>query len=308
LTPFETAGTAARFGSAWVRRQIRPRQTETVADWGARVLGRSATGWLLAPALQGIYAAPPSELSAAALFGKSRPRGGKLAAPAHGMGELIDALVRALQQKGIAIEFNRGVRPEDVDFSQPTVICTNAPSAAALLAGAAPDLSAALSRIRMVSIVIATAFFAPHDADLRGFGVLFPRASGVRALGALFNAEIFIGRGTMRSETWIYGDLDPARLPGDDTETRSQLSNDREVLTGRREAPVATYVTRQIHALPVYDAAVLDAQAALAALPPHLAVAGNYAGRLGVSSLLDGASDAAARVWPRRSDRAGVAA
>jgi hypothetical protein len=46
----------------------------------------------------------------------------------------------------------------------------------------------------------------------------------------------------------------------------------------------------------VYDAAVLGAQAALPELPPYLAIAGNYLGRLGVSGLLEGASEAASRL------------
>jgi hypothetical protein len=59
---------------------------------------------------------------------------------------------------------------------------------------------------------------------------------------------------------------------------------------------LAAYVTRRVDALPVYDAAVLEAQTALGALPPRLTVAGNYLGRLGVSSLLAGAAEAAARI------------
>jgi hypothetical protein len=41
---------------------------------------------------------------------------------------------------------------------------------------------------------------------------------------------------------------------------------------------------------------VLEAQATLPDLPAHVAIAGNYLGRLGVSSLLTGAAEAAARL------------
>ncbi len=57
----------------------------------------------------------------------------------------------------------------------------------------------------LTSLVSATAFFSPHPQDLHGFGVLFPRDSGVSALGVLFNADIFPNRSTLRSETWISG-------------------------------------------------------------------------------------------------------
>jgi oxygen-dependent protoporphyrinogen oxidase len=296
LTPLETAGAAARFGRAWVARQVPPRPAETVATWGTRVFGRAATMWLLAPALQGIYASPPAELSASALFGKTRAPRGKLTTPAGGMGELINRLHDRLCASGVSFEFGCAVSAADLNPSIKTVICTSAPEAARLLTPHAPALASAVGRIRMVSIVVATAFFEPDAKDLKGFGVLFPRSSGVRALGALFNAEIFEDRSRMRSETWFYGDLDALALPATDTETAALISTDRAVLTGRSDPPVACYVTRHRDALPVYDAAILDALAALPDLPPRLAIAGNYLGRLGVSSLLEGASDAASRV------------
>jgi len=300
LTPAETLGTAARFGGAWVARHVRPRGPESVAVWGSRVFGASATEWLLAPVLQGIYAAPLDQLSASALFGKRRSPSGRRASPPHGMGELITCLYEGLRKRGATFEFNRPAVPSDLDLSVPTVVCTNAPAAARLLAGRAPDFAAAINRIRMVSVVAATAFFAPHPRDLKGFGVLFPRSSGVRALGTSFNAETFHGRSTLRSETWIYGDIDAAALPGTDQAARDQLMRDRALLTGRSDAPIASYVIRLLPALPVYDAAVLQAQAAADGLPPNLAVAGNFLGRLGVSSLLLGAAEAVERLLTRR--------
>jgi oxygen-dependent protoporphyrinogen oxidase len=295
LGPFETAGAAARFARAWAGRTIRPQAQETVSDWGARVVGRAATTWLIAPALQGIYASPPSDLSAAALFGRKRARRGKLMAPAKGMGDLMTRLHERLQSRGVIFEFNRTVTPADLDPSQRFVICTGAPAAARLLAQQAPALSRALEQIRMVSIAIATAFFEPRPDDVRGFGVLFPRSAGVRALGVLFNAEIFEGRSDLRSETWIYGDRDVSSLPANEGETTAAVIADRRVLTGRSAAPHAMYVTAHRDVLPIYNTAVLDAHAALPNLPAHLAITGNYFGRLGVSALIDGAAEVATR-------------
>ena len=68
------------------------------------------------------------------------------------------------------------------------------------------------------------------------------------------------------------------------------------MLTGRRAVAHSSYVAHQWQALPVYDQSVLKAQAALEGLPPRVAIAGNYLGRLGVSHLLDGAAAAAARL------------
>lgn len=296
LGPVETASLAARFGRAWAFRQVRPRRRETVAAWGRRVFGGAATRWLLTPALQGIYAAPAAELSASAIFGKGRAPRGRLAAPAQGMGDIIGALHGRLEARGVTFEFGRPATPRDLDASLFTVVCTNAPAASALLASHAPALSAAIGRIRMVSVVTVTGFFPPTSGDLRGFGVLFPRDAGIAALGAVFNAEVFEGRSALRSETWIYGDLDPQRLPPTDDAGTDQMRRDREILTGRAADPVACYVIRRVRALPVYDAAVLDAQEAAGALPPHIRIAGNYLGRLGVSSLVAGAAEAAAGI------------
>jgi oxygen-dependent protoporphyrinogen oxidase len=295
LSIAESASMAARAGMAWMRRDLRPHDDETVTVWGHRVVGRSATTWLIAPVLQGIYASPPDELSAAAIFGPSRrSTRGKLAAPAGGMGELMDRLHTRLLERGATFTF--GSAASSIDVSTATAVCTNAPAAATLIAPYAPAIAREIASIRMVSLRPVTAFYAPHAADLRGFGILFPRSAGIQALGALFNCDIFEGRGDLRSETWIYGDLSPERLPRDEAEMRTRLAADRRVLTGRDESPVAIHITPQASLLPVYDQAVLRTQKALADLPPWLSLTGNYLGRLGVSGILETAAESATRL------------
>jgi oxygen-dependent protoporphyrinogen oxidase len=196
--------------------------------------------------------------------------------------------------------FEFGAPVTAIDPSVPTAICTNAPTAARLLLPHAPNVAAALARIRMTSLLTVTTFFRASADDLHGFGVLFPRSSSIRALGVLFNTDIFRGRSAWRSETWIYGAVSADDLP-DTQAAPSAVLADRAVLTGRRDAPIASYVTPQIAALPIYDLAVADAIRAMGAhqLPPTLAVTGNYLGRLGVSRLLDGAAEAAGRLLRR---------
>src|SRR5262249_28301906 len=151
---------------------------------GRRVVGPAATEWLIAPALQGIYATTPDVLSAEAIWGSDRgqtgvrpgsdqgqtrvrpgsdPAGGRrsrrgpLIAPRGGMGALIDRLHAILRSRGVSFSFDTPV--DRLDASAPTVICTNALAAARLLAPHAPALAAAIARIRMVSLIIVTAFF-----------------------------------------------------------------------------------------------------------------------------------------------------
>ena len=48
----------------------------------------------------------------------------------------------------------------------------------------------------------------------------------------------------------------------------------------------------------MYDRSIADVAGALATLPPRVALAGNYLGRIGVAALLEVAEQAAARLTP----------
>ncbi len=286
LGPIETLSLVGHGTSALVTRGTRARGEESVAAWGQRVLGQAGTTWLLGPALQGIYASPPDALSARAIFGGGRVRG-RLATAPHGMRELFDGLLTALAARGVTVRFN--ARVDALQPGVPTVVATPAPAAAELLAPHAPGLAAAMSTISMTHLLSVTAFYAPHPADTRGFGVLFPRGVGIEALGVLFNSDMFAGRSEYRSETWIYGNTAPAAIEAIRADVHARLSNDRGVLTGRAESPIAIYPTLWPQRLPVYGPAVLDVAARLGELPPWLTLQGNYLGKIGVSALVEAA-------------------
>ena len=291
LTPAETAATAARLGWTYARRAMGARGNESVDGWGRRVLGDAATDWMLAPALQGVYGASLTDLSAATL-GRARRSGRiRLAAPRDGMGALVHAMRRRLEDRGVTFRFGEAVTT--IDTRAPVMVCTSAASAAPLLMPHHAPLALAASRIRSAPLVTATAFFEPHADDLRGFGVLFPRGTA-RALGVLFDTEIFEHRGSLRAERWIFGE---AELVGASPKTIGEaIIADREQLTGRRTPARGLHVLGWPHALPVYDRAVADAADAAASLPSWLGVCGNYLGRIGVSALVERAEDEAARI------------
>lgn len=294
LGPIETLTLAGKAGSSMLMRSAKPRDEETVGEWGRRVVGRAATTWALAPAAQGIYAAPVEKLSAQAIFGRKR---GKIrsVAPRGGMGEFMLKLADALRSKGVRIEC--GVTIDAVDRGTPTIIATSAPAAARLIAPHAPAIASVLERIEMTSIVTITIFVLPRPDDPRGFGVLFPRGAGVTAAGALFNSDIFPGRSAVRSETWIYTGDDAARVPADDAEAISTCVRlDRQRLTGRDVEPASWLVTRRLNALPVYGHAVLEASKAAETMPSWLGLTGNYLGQIGVSALLDRAEAVVTRL------------
>lgn len=292
LSSAETLATAMTFGARWAWRATEARDGETVAAWGRRVLGRAASAHLLGPALQGIYGAPADRLSAQAIgLGSRRPRAG-MAAPGGGMGALIAALHRALERRGARFRF--GTALDRLDPAVPTIIATAAPDAARLLSdsGLAP-LADALNQVKTLPLVTATGFFEPRTTDLRGYGVLFPRGSA-RALGALFNTDTFDARGRLRSETWIYGDA--SLLDTDDAAITAAILADRRLISCDTQTPSRLVITRVPWALPLYDEAITRVSRACGTRPSWLGLCGNYAGSIGVASLVTGARVEAARL------------
>lgn len=283
LSAGETIATVARVGTAVVTRRMSARDRETVEDWGRRVVGHAATKHLLAPALQGIYAAPLDQLAARAVFGHKKRGRTRMAAPAGGMGQFTRRLREVLELRGVRIHINRPITALDPEI--PTWVCTNAPTAARLLQPYAPEAAALVGRVRIAALASVTAFFTPHPGDVHGFGILFPRDAGIRALGVLMNTDIFPGRGPHRSETWIYGGATTDALPPE-AELRALVREDRQTLTGRLQDPVGTHVAYWPAAFPIYDQAIVDLADIHRHLPPWLHVAGNYLGKRGVSDLI----------------------
>ena len=286
LTFLETAALGWHLTGATVSGRRTPRADESVRTWSDRALGSAATRWLVGPALQGIYAAAPENLSAAIVIGGRRRGRRVLAAPAGGMGQFIERLHARLIDRGVAFSFGRTVASADPDV--PTIIATNASSAARLVAPVAPALGEALAKVELLPLATVTAFFGNHPRDRHGFGMLFPRGTDIRALGVLFNADIFAGRSDVRSETWIYGGLEP----GEDA--LAILMGDRNLCTGRSDDPLHVNVTIWPEAIPRYDATVTAVQHVLRKRPGNLALTGNYLGQIGVAGLLERAADAAA--------------
>jgi hypothetical protein len=190
----------------------------------------------------------------------------------------------------------------------PTVLCTGPRTAAQLLAPHAPGLARAITTIDLTALVSLTAFFPRSADDVRGFGVLFPRNSGIEAYGVLFGADVFPSRSRLRSETWIYGAPDRDALLARAGSLVHQVLDDRRVFTTRDVPPVAIYAGAADEApadrsiasvcaeLPLYGTAIAGVRDRLEELPPWLAVAGNYVGHLGISKLLDVSAGAVARI------------
>ena len=298
LNPGDWLALAAHYTAATARGARHPRPLETVNQWGARVMGPRATRWLLGPSLQGMYAGDPSCLSASLVVGArglpAQPAGKGVVAPERGMQQLIDALECRLRTRGVSIRLNTAAR---LDGSTPAVICTSARDAAECLRDVAPAASQALSTIDMLPLVRITAFYPDEEAYQTARGVLFPRGGDIRALGVLFNTNIFPDREGQYSESWIYGgasDRDVVHLSDDDL--GAAMDRDRQLLCGRCIAPAMRLVHRWCAALPHYDVQLESVRAGGFDLPRGVLLMGNYVGGIGVTMLLEQAAAVATRV------------
>jgi oxygen-dependent protoporphyrinogen oxidase len=211
------------------------------------------------------------------------------------MQQLIDALESRLRTREVSIRLNT---PAYLDGSTPAVICTSACAAAECLRDVAPAASQALSTIDMLPLVRITAFYPDEETHQRGRGILFPRGGGdIRALGVMFNTNIFPHRGGQYSESWIYGgaaDRDVVHLSEDDL--GAVMDRDRQLLCGRCVPPAARSVHRWRAALPHYDLQLESVQASGFDLPKGVFLMGNYVGGIGVTMLLEQAAALATRV------------
>jgi oxygen-dependent protoporphyrinogen oxidase len=209
------------------------------------------------------------------------------------MQQLVDALEGRLRTGEVTIRLNT---PARLDGSAPAVICTSAADAAEILRDVAPAASQVLSTIDMLPLVRITSFYPEEERHLRGRGILFPRGAGIRALGVLFNTNIFPHRGQY-SESWIYGgaaDRDVVDLSADDLE--AAMDRDRQVLFGRAGRPVRRLVHRWREALPHYDLQLESARARGFDLPNGVFLVGNYVAGIGLPMLFEQAAAVATRV------------
>jgi len=285
----ESIGMAARLAGQLVTGHFRPFSGETIETWGRRVIGGPATSKILGAALQGIYAGDPARMSASLIMGKRqkppKPEKKGLVAPPRGLAQLVTALETKLVALGAEIQTGTTV---DSLPDGPVVISTSARDASRLLEDRSPQLANTLQSVEMIPLMRVTAFFPRSENTIPGFGVLFPREEGVRALGVLFNSNIFPDRSEGQSESWIYGGAtDREILDLDDDALGEILARDRETLFGRRSEPIDWHAQRWHVGLPHYTLG-LEATLRNGIEPPNgIHLTGNYLRGIGLPYLLE---------------------
>lgn len=302
---FESLGALWKF--IWARPR-RPQARETIADWGNRVLGSAGTRYLLAPALQGIYAGVIEKMSASLVLGRffgpspkkmpSRYRG--LVAPREGMGSLIRGLEKYIVARGGRIHHNQSFAPKDLHAAKllaPVVVATSSEEASVLLRERNPKVSELLANIERIPLTTVTAFFEAQDGDLKGFGCLFPRDEKFSALGVLFNDFIFADRALagQHSETWIFRGHDTS----DEALVEQIVVDRRRLRGGSPQRPIKILSRHWSSALPHYTLEleeILEKISAEGLAAQGVYLHGNYLGRLGLSQIIPAAKDLAKKV------------
>jgi len=299
LSKSETAKAGARFLRHWILRSASPRCEETIEQWGTRVAGQEFTNYMLAPALQGIYAGDAKRMSAELVLGrffkKNKKKKSNLKgtlSPDRGMGQLMEELTAWLKKRGV--QFHLGEKVKGVNG--PTVIATSAWKAAEILKETAPELSQKLASVESLPLVSATLFFQKSPNRARGFGCLFPADQKFNSLGALFNTDIFERRGRGRSETSIMGGaVRPEILERTDDELVSLILDDRTRLFSRFDKPIEVAIQRWPRALPHYTVDLKHTLDSIQ-LPEGIYLTGNYLGRIGLSRILEYNSELAEQI------------
>lgn len=285
---------------SWFR-QRKPVAGESISDWGTRFVNREFEERLLTPALQGVYAGDPKELSASMIVNSmtefKTPKGKQKGsvAPEHGMGELIEGLTARIIENGGDIQYDQDFQLAHAPKA-PVVIATSAWAASEILKNSDTVASKILASCDSLPLITVTAFFAPQEGDLEGFGCLFPQAQKFHALGVLFNHCIFQERSSVRSETWILGGaLDQGIASLSDEDILEKIYLDRKKLFGFTEAAMDFKLTRWPRAIPHYTVAWEKSLSSLSVKEP-VYLHGNYLGQLGLARILENSKSLAEKI------------
>lgn len=162
--------------------------SESIASWGAREMGRDFVDYLVYPQLTGYYGALPEETSAA-LYHLLARHGMDVAVHAFrdGASTLAEALARTLRSGGGEVHLESPVAAiervgdrlrlstaEGAREFDAVVVATPGPEARRLLSDAAPELSSWLAAVR-VRPALTVGLLLERPAGVRYFGLSFPR-------------------------------------------------------------------------------------------------------------------------------------
>lgn len=324
----------------------RPGGDETIHAFAARRIGREAADVLIDAMVSGIFAGNARALSLRACFpnmwqmetehgslvralvarrrrrrastGPMGAPGGRLTSFAGGVGDLVQALTRALGPvvrtatpavglAGIGAPtraYRLTLAGGGTVEAEAVVLAGGAAESARLTEAVDPVLAAELNAIPSASLSVVCLGFdaATLGHPLDGFGFLVPRGEGPRILGALWDSSIYPGRaprGRALIRVMIGGATDPDAIALDDHELIAQARRDLQTIMGIRAMPVMTRIFRHPAGLPQYVVGHLDRLAGIDARlrsHPGLYVAGNAFRGVSINNCIAEAGPLAERI------------
>lgn len=287
----------------FVRKIFKPKLGETVHTWGMRCFGKALATYVLAPAINGIYASPTENLSAELIIGKffrkSRKAGRSLGLVSGEtcMYDLLLSLQKSLEGRGV--QFHFGSQPSDWKTHKFVFICTRADEAADLLEGFKDPITlenaALLRQITYVPLGRFNLQFPdPPPNKYQGFGILFSRDQGIQSLGVLQNSNIFKRRAPY-NESWIVSDREQLR----DSEMTQKILEDRSLCyKTKSQSPQASVVVHWPKGIPEYSLRLMEIIRQLKPMQ-GIFLHGNYLGQLGLSGIAE-SSYTLAQVFHRK--------
>lgn len=296
---------------AWV-----PKHSESIRQWGTRLMGKAASKYLIETGLQGIYAGRAQDMSASLVMGpyldpkkrkekqkhsrlqfESEARWGTFS-HAEGMGALMRDWSQYLEKhKDCRVQYRKKCSFEDfksdLNGGAQLFVCVPPHAAAKFFEDSHPKLSESLGKVEMLPVLSATLVFPKikgEEGIPQGFGILFARDEGFEVLGVLRNHCIFEGRSDEVSETWIYSgqSLKERNVWKDERACEEMILKEREKLTGVRLDPLAQSLKFWDEALPHYTLAlrdVLESNEVKTLTDAGVQLFGNYTGQIGLSRL-----------------------
>ena len=292
LSTFETLKTFGYFMS----QKFRVKKNNSLESWSLQKLGPFFTDYVLDAAIRGIFSIPSKQLDVRSVFNSFKKifpgRSQGTYAPTDGMGALIEALQKKLEQKKIYIQKKTVTHLAELKTTSTEdifIIATSAWDAALILNNSNITLPwlAELNQIKSSALTTVVLVWPNDVKHLRGFGCLFPPKEGFASSGVIFNHYLFEERGPLPSETWILSS------EGDQTndELIDLVLSDRKRLypTQLAERPIEFHIQRWPKALPIYDDAVYQlTQTYLKKTTNNrIYLTGNYLGKIGLAKIYD---------------------
>jgi protoporphyrinogen/coproporphyrinogen III oxidase len=183
------------------------------------------------------------------------------------------------------IQFTRSGRTDTI-LAHAVILAAPAPTAAHLVASAAPSLVSTLAGIAYAPVaVVGLGYYAKQFGQpIDGFGVLIPRTEEIRTLGIVWNSSLFPGRageGRVALTGIIGGATDPAIVDESEDTIASIVQRDCEGVLDITGAPITSCAWKHPKALPQYNLGhshVVKAIREGERATPGLFFAGNYLG------------------------------